>query len=56
MKALILNNWEAKLVSLVLASVLWFLIKKNIETPASEADAMRAPLVETPTDASHKAQ
>ena len=46
----ILNNWPAKIASLVLASVLWFLIKKNIESPASEGDSTQAPLVVTPTD------
>ena len=28
---LILNNWAAKIASLVLAIILWFLIKKNLE-------------------------
>ena len=56
MKTLILNNWAAKIASLVLASVLWFLIKKNIEVPSPEPDAMQAPLVVTPTDGSHKSE
>ncbi len=51
MKALILNNWAAKIASLVLASVLWFLIRKNIERLPD--DASQAPRVETPNDASH---
>ena len=29
MKNLILKNWEAKLVALLAASILWFLIKKQ---------------------------
>ena len=29
MKKLILNNWRAKLISLLLATTLWYLIKKN---------------------------
>ena len=35
MKNLILNNWLAKCVSLVLAIVLWAVIKKNTETTRS---------------------
>jgi YbbR domain-containing protein len=53
MKTLILNNWAAKIASLVLASVLWFLIKKNIEVPADDADMNKAPIVLTPTEAAH---
>ncbi len=55
MKTLILKNWAAKIASLVLASVLWFLIKKNIEETASQGDMMQAaPVVQVPTDAPHK--
>ena len=54
MKTLILNNWAAKVASLVLASVLWFLIKKNIET--TSPDQLQAPLVVTPTDGLHRNQ
>jgi len=32
MKDLILNNWMAKIMSLLLALTLWFLIKKNVES------------------------
>jgi YbbR domain-containing protein len=35
MKKLILNNWRAKLISLLLATTLWYLIKKNLATTAS---------------------
>jgi hypothetical protein len=31
MKSLILQNWQAKTVSFVLALVLWMVIKKSIE-------------------------
>lgn len=37
MKNLILNNWLAKCVSLVLALVLWAVIRKNIETTPSRS-------------------
>ena len=55
MKNLIQNNWAAKIASLVLASVLWFLIKKNVKTPAS----VRGPRTgatsrrHAPTDSTH---
>jgi YbbR domain-containing protein len=35
MKRLILNNWRAKLISLLLATTLWYLIKKNVATTQS---------------------
>jgi len=31
----LLNNWRAKLISLLLATTVWYLIKKNIETTPS---------------------
>ncbi|MFM8983157.1 MAG: hypothetical protein ACKOLA_09685, partial [Spartobacteria bacterium] len=30
MKAILLNHWQAKLTSLILASVLWYLIKQSV--------------------------
>src|SRR5947208_12233423 len=37
MKKLILKNWQAKIISLLLATTLWYLIKKNVATtPRSE--------------------
>ena len=38
MKKLILNNWRAKLISLLLATTLWYLIKKNVATTLSPFD------------------
>ena len=38
MKKLILNNWRAKLTSLLLATTLWYLIKKNVATTPSLSD------------------
>jgi hypothetical protein len=38
MKKLILNNWRAKLISLLLATTLWYLIKKNVATTPSPSD------------------
>jgi hypothetical protein len=54
MKTLILNNWAAKVASLVLASVLWFLIKKNLEETGPQD--MAQPLVVTPTDGNHRSE
>jgi hypothetical protein len=55
-KNLILNNWVAKVASLVLASTLWFLIKKNIEAGGADRALTDAPLVVTPTDGAHHNQ
>jgi hypothetical protein len=38
MKKLILNNWRAKLTSLLLATALWYLIKKNVATTPSPSE------------------
>src|SRR5438045_440423 len=40
MKKLILNNWRAKLTSLLLATTLWYLIKKNVATTPSPFDQL----------------
>src|ERR1700694_85915 len=32
MKRLLLKNWRAKLISVLLATTLWYLIKKNVAT------------------------
>jgi YbbR domain-containing protein len=38
MKKLILKNWQAKIISLLLASTLWYLIKKNVATTPSPSE------------------
>lgn len=38
MKKLLLKNWRAKLISLLLATTLWYLIKKNVATTGSQFD------------------
>ena len=38
MKKLILANWRAKLIALLLATTLWYLIKKNVATTPSLSD------------------
>ena len=49
MKSLILNNWRAKLISLLLATMLWYLIKKNVATTPSWSDRPS----QTPATATH---
>lgn len=38
MKKILLKNWRAKLISLLLATTLWYLIKKNVATGVSPSD------------------
>src|SRR5438874_10773665 len=38
MKKLILKNWQAKIISLLLAGTLWYLIKKNVATTPSPSE------------------
>jgi hypothetical protein len=42
-----LNNWRAKLISLILATMLWYLIKKNLETTTSSEPVRRPTATET---------
>jgi len=43
MKNLILRNWQAKLISLLLATTLWYLIKKNVATIPSLSEGRSEP-------------
>jgi hypothetical protein len=43
MKKLILKNWQAKIISLLLASTLWYLIKKNVATTPSPSEETATP-------------
>jgi YbbR domain-containing protein len=43
MKRLILKNWRAKLISLLLATMLWYLIKKNVATTPSPSEPLSGP-------------
>ena len=43
MKKLILKNWRAKLISLLLATTLWYLIKKNVATTPSRSELRPVP-------------
>src|SRR6266446_846353 len=42
MKRLILKNWRAKLISLLLATTLWYLIKKNVATTPLPSESTSA--------------
>ena len=42
MKKLLLNNWHAKLISLILATTLWYLIKKNVATTPLPSEVIPA--------------
>ena len=43
MKKLILKNWRAKLISLLLATTLWYLIKNNVATTPSRYEVRPVP-------------
>ena len=38
MKQLFLKNWRAKLMALIVATAVWYLIKKNVATTLSPFD------------------
>jgi len=42
---LTLENWRAKLLSLVLATTVWYIIKKNIATTSSPLESSSAAAV-----------
>ena len=45
---LTLENWRAKLIALLLATMVWYLIKKNITTTASPSEKPSGvPITET---------
>jgi hypothetical protein len=45
---LTLENWRAKLMSVLLATTLWYLIKKNVATmPSPSERSSPAPVTET---------
>src|SRR5437588_10185307 len=43
MKRLLLKNWRAKLISLLLATTPWYLIKKNVATTPSPSETTSPP-------------
>jgi hypothetical protein len=46
MKRLFLENWRAKLMALIVATAVWYLIKKNVDvTPERWRLERRAPAI-----------
>src|SRR5436853_6692982 len=43
MKRLLLKNWRAKLISVLLATTLWYLIKKNVATTPLPSETSSTP-------------
>jgi YbbR domain-containing protein len=48
MKAILLNHWQAKLTSLILAAVLWYLIKQGVGRTPERPSLSRPVPAETP--------
>jgi hypothetical protein len=46
-KAILLNNWQVKLASLILAFALWYLIKQNVGRTPPRLDPPKAPVAES---------
>jgi hypothetical protein len=45
----LLQNWRAKLISLLLATTVWYLIKKNVETiPSPSGKSLTERVTKTP--------
>ncbi|CEF48989.1 unnamed protein product [uncultured bacterium] len=38
MKNLLTNNWRAKLISVLIAFVIWFVIKRNVDSTSPRRD------------------
>jgi hypothetical protein len=51
MKRLFLENWRAKLMSLIVASAVWYLIKKNVESTPEQWRIERRPAAQVPDQA-----
>lgn len=51
MKRLFLENWRAKLMSLIVASAVWYLIKKNVESTPEQWRMERRPAAQVPDQA-----
>jgi hypothetical protein len=41
MKRLFLENWQAKLVCLIVATAIWYLIKKNVDSVPEQLQSER---------------
>jgi hypothetical protein len=47
MKRLFLENWRAKLMSLIVATAVWYLVKKNVEVSPDRIGFDRRPAAQT---------
>ncbi|HYY30755.1 MAG TPA: hypothetical protein VE860_22655 [Chthoniobacterales bacterium] len=48
LKRLFLENWRAKLMSLIVATAVWYLVKRNVDESPGRAGYERRPLYQTP--------
>jgi hypothetical protein len=48
MKRLLLENWRAKLMALIVATAVWYLIKKNVDETTVRWKFERRPAAITP--------
>lgn len=48
MKRLFLENWQAKLMSLIVATAVWYLIKKNVDSVPEQLQPERRSILPAP--------
>jgi len=48
MKRLFTENWRAKLMSLIVATAVWYLVKKNIDFSPERLGFDQRPVAQTP--------
>jgi hypothetical protein len=48
LKRLFLENWRAKLMSLIVATAVWYLVKKNVDESSGRGGYERRALLQTP--------
>jgi hypothetical protein len=48
LKRLFLENWRAKLMSLIVATAVWYLVKKNVDESSGRAGYERRAVIQVP--------
>lgn len=48
MKRLFLENWQAKLMCLIVATAVWYLIKKNVDSVPEQLQSARRSILTGP--------
>jgi YbbR domain-containing protein len=48
MKRFFLENWQAKLMCLIVATAVWYLIKKNVDSVPAEIQSARRSILGAP--------